>query len=59
MESIAALAEYLQQQTDCNKSKRKISQSRRGPLWSNQSYLPFFFKHIETLPPRYYQHSVT
>ena len=58
MENIDALAEYLQQQTDCNRSKRKISQSRRSPLWSNQSYLSFFFKHIETLP-RYYQHSVT
>ena len=30
---------YLEQQTDCSRYKRKISKSRRGPSWKNQSCL--------------------
>ena len=34
------LAEYFEQLTDCNRYRRKISQSRRSP-WRNQSYFTF------------------
>ena len=33
MEKFFVLAEYFEQQTDCNRYKRKINSSRRSPLW--------------------------
>ena len=50
IEKFAALTEYLEQQRNCNRYKRKISNSR---LWRNQSYSTFFFKHIKTMPWNY------
>ena len=47
-EKIAVLAEYFEQQTDCNRYKRRISQSRKSPLWGNQSYLSCLMKQMET-----------
>ena len=38
------LAEYFQQQTNCRRYRRKMSQSRRSPSWRNQSYLIFLIK---------------
>ena len=32
------LAKYFEQQTDCSRCKRNISQSRRSPLWRNHLY---------------------
>ena len=55
VEKSVVLAEYLEQQPDCNEYKRKISKTRRSPWWS---YLPFIFKHMETKPWSY-QHSTT
>ena len=54
----AVLAEYLKHQIDYNRYKRKISKSRKITSWSNQSYLPFLFKHMETMLQSY-QHSAT
>ena len=38
------LAEYFEQQTNCSRYRRKMSQSRRSPSSRNQSYLPFLIK---------------
>ena len=43
------LAEYFEQQTNCSRYRRKMSQSRRSPSSRNQSYLPFFIKQMETM----------
>ena len=32
------LAEYFEQQTNCSRYRRKISQSRKSPSWRNQLY---------------------
>ena len=50
IEKVVVLAEYLEHQPDCNRYKRKISESRRSPSWRNQSYLLLLFKHMETMP---------
>ena len=39
-ESFVVLTEHFEQQTDCNRYRRKIYQSSRSPSWRNQS-LPF------------------
>ena len=44
------LAKYFKKQTNCSRYRRKMSQSRRSPLWRNESYLPFFSKQMETIP---------
>ena len=49
------LAEYFEQQTDCSRYRRKISQSRRSPSWRNQLYLPFLTKQMETMPQSHKQ----
>ena len=33
MENFVVLAEYFEQQTDCNRYRRNTSQSRRSPSW--------------------------
>ena len=33
IENCVVLAEYFEQQKDCNRCKRKISKSSRSPLW--------------------------
>ena len=33
IEKFVVLAEYFEQQTDCNRYRRKISKSRRSPSW--------------------------
>ena len=45
-EKFVVLAEYLKQQTDCRRYKRKISKSRRGPSWRNQPYLTFLINKL-------------
>ena len=42
-----ALVEYSDQQTDCSRYRREISQSRRSPLWRNQPYFLFLMKQME------------
>ena len=44
------LAECFDQQANCSRYRREISQSRRSPSWRNQSYLPFLSKQMETMP---------
>ena len=45
-ENFFALAEYLEQQTDYRRQKRKIRKSRRGPSWRmNQPYFLTFPYH--------------
>ena len=44
------LTEYFEQQKNCSRYRRKMSQSRRRQLWRNQSYLPFLIKQMETMP---------
>ena len=38
------LTKYFEQQTNCRRYRRKMSQSRRSPSWRNQSYLLFLIK---------------
>ena len=33
IDKFVVLAEYFEQQTDCNRYRRKISKSRRSPSW--------------------------
>ena len=49
IKKFVVLAEYFEQQTNVNRYRRKMSQSRRSPSSRNQSYLPFFIKQIETM----------
>ena len=58
IEKFVVLAEYLKQQVDCRRYRKKISQSMRSPSWMNQSYLHFLIKQMETMP-RSYQQLVT
>ena len=44
------LSKYFEQQTNCYRCRRKMSQSRRSPSWKNQAYLPFLSKQMETMP---------
>ena len=44
-----ALAEYFEQQTNCRRDRRKMSQSRRSHSSRNQSNLPFLIKQMETM----------
>ena len=41
IEKLAVLAEYFEQQADCNRQRRKISQSRGSPSWRNQQLFTF------------------
>ena len=50
IKKFVVLAEYFEQQTNVNRYRRKMSQSRRTPSWRNQSYLPFLVKQMETMP---------
>ena len=38
------LAEYFEEQTNCSRYRTEMSQSRRSPLWRDQSHLPFLIK---------------
>ena len=49
IKKFVVLAEYFEQQTNVNRYRRKMSQSRRTPSWRNQSYLPFLVKQMETM----------
>ena len=49
------LVKYFDQQTNCSRCRRKMSQSRKSPLWRNQLYLPFLSKQMETMLQRHKQ----
>ena len=49
IEKVLVLVEYLEQQTDWIRYKRKISKSRRSFFWRNQLYLIFLIKQMETM----------
>ena len=42
IEKFVVLAEYFEQQTDCNRYRRRISKSRRSPSWREISRIYIF-----------------
>ena len=58
IEKFVVLAEYLEEQKDFSRYRRKISLSRRSSSWRNQAYLPFLVKQVDTRT-RSYQQSTT